>query len=453
MPDVSQPRHLAGRRWRRLGPVLVVVALGLAVAACTPGRPEPPDGPDDPDDPDAMADESADESVDDRVDDPGDDRAEDDDVARLFDEIVEQVADLRELPVEDDIPLEVVSSEQIIDIALEDAADDLEGLARSEAIAKALHQIPEDADLLELNEELVEAGVAGIYRPEEGRAYIVGDEDGLSPLDRVTVAHEVVHALQDQFVDLTVLEEFDGDPDGRMAFSSVIEGDAVRLQEQWAAGQLSEAQRQERMAEEQRIGQEQLETLQALPRALLENFVTPYVAGPPFVAEITRDAGLPALDRALEDPPGTMVEVFDPSLYEEGFTPEPVEVGAAPDGYASLADWTWGAFEVALLLELAEGHDASPELITAWRGGRLAGFEDGDDVAVAVGWTFADDAAAARICDAVPDWYASVADGQPTADAQTFEGPGDAMTLDCDGTDVAFALGPDVEVARTALGG
>lgn len=447
-------RDRRGARPRRRRLFAVAAAVAVLTVACTPDD-APPAGPELP------ADDPAEDARDETAEDTRDDRVEDearDETAALFDEIVEQVAELRELPVEAEVPLEIVGSEEMIELALADAEDDLESIARSEAVAKALHQIPEDADLLELNEELVEAGVAGLYRPSENRAYVVGDGDGLSPLEQVTVAHEVVHALQDQFVDLTVLEEFDDDPDARMAFTSVIEGDAVRLQEQWAAGHLTEQERQERMAEEQRIGQEQFETLQALPRALLEHFVTPYVAGPEFVAVVTRDVGLPALDEALEDPPTTMVEIFDPSLYEEGFSPEPVEVGAAPDGYSQLADWTWGAFEVALLLELAEGHSPAPELTSAWRGGRLAAFEDGDEVAVAVAWTFVDEVSAGRVCEAVPDWYATVADGQP-ADGQPADGGGvfeaadDALVLECSGTDVSFALGQDVEVARAALGG
>ena len=428
--------------------LLATVAVAVALTACDGEEALPEDATDD-----APADEA--EDVDDEeAADPGDDGVPDDpDVAARFEEIVDQVAELRGLPVDGGVPLEVVSSEEITEIALADAEDDLENLARSETVAKALHQIPEDTDLLELNEDLVEAGVAGMYVPEDDQAYVVSDGDGLSPLEQVTVAHEVVHALQDQYIDLGLLDGFDDDPDAAMAFSSVIEGDAVRLQEQWATAHLTEEQQQQRQVEEQQQAQEQQDTLLSLPRALLENFVTPYVAGPQFVGAITQDGDLDALDAALEDPPSTMVEIFDPSLYVDGFEPEPVEVGAAPDGYDQLASWTWGAFEVALLLELADGHQSTPELPGTWRGGQLEAFEDGDDVAVAIGWTFADADAAAQVCEVVPDWHATVADSEPADEPDTYEGPSDALAVDCDGADVSFAVGPDVEVARAALGG
>ena len=432
--------------------LLVAVAIAVILTACNGAAPPPDDTADDAPAGDADTDD-ADDVADEDAADPDDGAPDAPDVAARFDEIVEQVADLRGLPVDAEVPLDVVTSEELTEIALADAEDDLEQIARSEAVAKALHQIPEDTDLLELNEDLIAAGVAGMYVPEDDQAYVVSDGDGLSPLEQVTVAHEVVHALQDRYIDLGILDEFEDDPDAAMAFSSVIEGDAVRLQEQWAAAHLTEVQRQQRQVEEQQQVQEQQDTLLSLPRALLESFVTPYVAGPQFVATITQDGDPDALDAALEDPPSTMVEVFDPSLYADGFEPEPVEVGAVPDGYDELASWTSGAFEVALLLELADGHATSPELLGSWRGGQLAAFEDGDDVAVAVGWTFADEATAAQVCEVIPDWHATVADSEPAGSADTYEGPSDALVVDCDGTDVSYAVGPDVEVARAALGG
>ncbi len=433
--------------------LLLVPLLGALLLAACDDEVAPQGASDEapvdaPEEEDAADDPNGDDGAEDAEPDP-----EDADVAARFEEIVDQVAELRGLPVDGDIPFEVVSSEEITEIALADAEDDLEEIARSETVAKALHQIPEDTDLLELNEDLVEAGVAGMYVPEDDQAYVVSDGDGLSPLEQVTVAHEVVHALQDQYIDLGILDGFEDDPDAAMAFSSVIEGDAVRLQEQWATAHLTEEQQQQRQVEERQVAQEQQDTLLSLPRALLESFVAPYVAGPQFVGTITQDGDLDALDAALEDPPTTMVEIYDPSLYVDGFEPEPVEVGAAPDGYEPLASWTWGAFEVALLLELADGHSSTPELPGAWRGGQLEAFEDGDDVAVAIGWTFADEDAAAQVCEVVPDWHATVADSEPAGSADAYEGPSDALVVDCDGTDVSFAVAPDVEVARAALGG
>lgn len=442
------------RRPRRPG-VTIALLLAALVAACTPdGGEAPADGSAQSDADDEVAPDDQQEAGDD-ADDAEDGASEA--TAERYEQIVDQVAELRDLPVEAEVPMEVVTSEEITEIALADAQDDLEEIARSEAVAKALHHIPEDTDLLELNEQLIEAGVAGIYVPEDERAYVVGgDDEELTPLEQVTVAHEVVHGLQDQLVDLTVLDGFEDDPDGAMAFSSLIEGDATQLQERWAAEHLSEEEQQQRVAEQQQAGAEQLETLGSLPTALLESFVAPYTAGPRFVEALTDGDDLSPVDAALEEPPATMLEVFEPSHYREGFTPEPVEVGAVPEGYARTADWTWGAFEVALMLELTDEQVVDPELITAWRGGRLAGFEpDGDDgrAAVAVGWTFADEAAAGEICEVVADWHASVADGEPTDDPDVLQGPDDALVRSCEGREVRFALGPDVEVARAALGG
>ncbi len=451
----------------RSSAVATLVAV-LALAACEPGDPGPEDAADEAEVPDEAeapeqpqegpAEPDAPAAPDDPEQAPLDpeDAPEGEDldaeVADQFAEIVEQVSELRGLPVEGEIPLEVVTAEELVEIALADVEDELERFERTEAIAVALHQIPDDADLLELNEALLEAGAAGLYVPEDDQAYIVGDEGALSPLERVTVAHEVQHALQDQHIDLGQLRELQDDPDAQLAFSSLIEGDAVMVQEQWAAEHLSQEEQQQRQAEELEIGQEQAQDLQDLPPALLESFVAPYVAGPELVGNLVQDGGVDAVDAALGSPPTTMVEVYDPSLYRQGLEPEPVELGEAPDGYEPLDAFPSGAFDVELLYDLADDAPTERTGRTAWRGGELAAWRDGDDVTVAVGWTFVDDAAAEEVCDLVPAWHATVAGGEPTADDDVHEGPDDVLVVDCAGFTVRYAVAPDEEAARTALG-
>lgn len=369
-----------------------------------------------------------------------------------FNRIVEQVAELRELSPTKDVPVEVVEPDELAEHALDSSTDALEHLREIEAILAALHQIPEDADLHELLEEVVSLAAVGLYDPEDGRAYLVSDGDALSPSERSVVAHEAVHALQDQHFDLQRLSDLDGDPDAAMAFRSVVEGDALLVEEQWSDAHLSDEEQQQRRAEEMEAGAQQLEALQELPPALVESFMAPYTVGPQFVRDVRQPEGWSAVDEVIAEPPQTMVEVLEPDLRADGFTPVDLDPGRGPAGWDPLEQLPWGAFEVLLLMDLADGHAPDRPLATAWRGGQLAAWRRDDAVAVAVAWAFASPAEAGRVCDVVADWHATAADSQPVGNG-LHRGPEDVLRLDCEGDKVRFVVAPDAATAAEISSG
>ncbi len=63
----------------------------------------------------------------------------------------------------------------------------------------------------------------------------------MDALDQATFVHEYVHALQDQYFDLSRISDKDTDisEDERGALQSLAEGDATLLMALWAANNLS----------------------------------------------------------------------------------------------------------------------------------------------------------------------------------------------------------------------
>lgn len=418
---------------------IAVVLCGLAIVGCTSqGEPAAEeDGPPAPGEPSPGEPSPAEAS-------PG--ATADAEATATFNRIVEQVAELRELSPTEDVPVELVEPDELAEHALDSSTEALEHLREIEAILAALHQIPDDADLSELLEDVVSLAAVGLYDPEDGRAYLVSDGDALSPSERSVVAHEAVHALQDQHFDLQRLSDLDDDPDAAMAFRSVVEGDAVVVEEQWADAHLSDEEQQQRRAEETEAGAQQLEALQELPPALVESFIAPYTAGPRFVRDLRRPDGWSAVDEAIAEPPQTMVEVLEPDLRADDFTPVDLDAGRDPAGWDPLEQLPWGAFEVLLLMELADGHTPDRAVATAWRGGQLAAWRRDDAVAVAVAWAFASPADANRVCDVVADWHATAANSQPVGNG-LYRGPDDVLRLDCEGDTVRFVVAPDADTA------
>ena len=80
-------------------------------------------------------------------------------------------------------------------------------LAADDRLYKALGLIPATSDLRSLSLDLLSGGVAGFYRPDQGKLYVVSKTGAPGPNERFYFAHEYDHALQDQ--NSTIFKDFD----------------------------------------------------------------------------------------------------------------------------------------------------------------------------------------------------------------------------------------------------
>jgi hypothetical protein len=371
--------------------------------------------------------------------------------------LAEEVGDVRGLSPQGDVAAELVTQDELGSLAREQAERQERIAVVDQKVLAALRLVPEDTDLADLVEESMAAGAEGVYDPAAEELYVAADEWPLSPSQQAIAAHEVAHALQDQHFDLTRMQDLlKQDVDAADALRYVVEGDALAAQQSWARTHLSAQQRQEyqrqRMAKNRQNKQAMAEA--DIPEAMMLDLSLPYVVGNQFVQTLREQAGQQAVDAALQDPPVTTVEVYDPQLYLDGFQPRDVDGLARPGGeWAEHATTRFGGHMVALLQPLKQAMQQARqgELATAsaWRGGQLRAWRDGDDLAVGVATTFADDAAAA-FCDRVKAWYRQQADAEPVGDG-VWESPRDAMALDCGDRDVAVGIAPTVEAAQAVI--
>ena len=156
--------------------------------------------------------------------------------------------------------------------------------------------------------------VAGLYVPRTRRLYVLGS-GGSAP--RAVVAHEVVHALQDEHFRLTrgPFAPRPRDHDGELAAQALVEGDATEVQSRYVAA----------LSPIDLIG-ELGRTLRAVPGSsadgtapfLERQLVFPYTAGQEFVRALRARGGQRLLDRAFRNPPRTTAAVLDPARYLAG---------------------------------------------------------------------------------------------------------------------------------------
>lgn len=163
--------------------------------------------------------------------------AQDDTLQQRYDAIERQTADLRGLSIQGEIEVAFKTPDELRTELERDLDADYPPAdrERDERILTAFGLAPQEVDLSRLYVDLYSEQIAGYYDTETGEMVVIrpadaGDE--LSPLQEITYAHEVVHALQDQNFPLDeALEASESaNDDQSLATTALIEGDATVAQ-------------------------------------------------------------------------------------------------------------------------------------------------------------------------------------------------------------------------------
>jgi hypothetical protein len=201
--------------------------------------------------------------------------------------------------------------------------------------------VPTDFDYEAATYHLLEAQLAGYYEPADGTMYMAAD---LSDDDaKATLAHELVHALQDQHWDLEARSRYrPGQGDLAEAVSALAEGDAtsamldVMIARALPGHGASAANLPEDVFAEQ-LRQAMTSSPGAdAPRVMRSSLVAPYLYGTLFVNALRRRGGWGAVDRAWDDAPTTSEQILHVEKWDAHEVAAPVR---APP-FASLgAGW------------------------------------------------------------------------------------------------------------------
>jgi hypothetical protein len=156
---------------------------------------------------------------------------------------------------------------------------------RTATVLKMLGMIPDTLDLVKEDENLLTEQIAGFYDPKTKVLYWIAGE---SPdmLEQV-IPHELVHALQDQYVNLDSIENAEGNDDQTLAAQSVFEGQAVYEQLAIASGNTDFAAYlpgiYDKMREMIRENRKTMPEFSAAPMVVQETTIFPYLNGLEFM--------------------------------------------------------------------------------------------------------------------------------------------------------------------------
>jgi len=342
-------------------------------------------------------------------------------------ELQDWVSQLRGLPLLRPVPLVQLDPDAFharqaeIYRAYLDPAD----LERTQRLLVGLGLLDPDDDLVSIMVDLYSALPIGFYDSLDGTIYARASADPNGPLERVTLAHEFTHALQDQHFGIQRLYQ-QGPPnaDRDQAINALVEGDALIVQEMYAATTQPDSP-EEQVAQAQ-VYQQTLQQvydearralpfpLEAVPQPVMQQVYTPYLDGPGFIQRVVGTPALttfggygPAVDPLFRRPPQSTAEILHPEKYLRGWQPTRVEL---PDLSGVLgADWRLlreqviGELDHRSLLGRDLPADQADAAAAGWAGNRAAVLVDDSGQMATLSATRWDDP------DAAATWAAAFA--------------------------------------------
>jgi hypothetical protein len=280
--------------------------------------------------------------------------------------------------------VEVRTKDQVREYLLKkfDEATPAKELAGEEAAYKLLGLIPDSMDLRAFFLRILTEQVVGYYDPATKVLYVVNGAD--EQIVGITITHELVHALQDQYVNLDSLQKASTDNDRLSAAQALIEGEAQFEQISiMVGGPQNFAARLpggwERIREEIRNRQQEMPVFATAPMVIQESLLFPYLSGAEFVHRVKEKKGNVNL---FTDIPRSTEQILHAAAFADGKVDEPTRVILpAPHGATKLYENDMGEFGTRLFLyqylrdpmtsaRAAAGWDGDRFMVVQGNGGR-----------------------------------------------------------------------------------
>jgi hypothetical protein len=258
--------------------------------------------------------------------------------------------------------------------------------------------------------------VLGHYDPSSG-ALVVSSSGAMGGEEKLTLAHELTHAIDDQNFGLARLQLpaqrcLD---DSAAAALSVAEGSAMYFSFQVALRYFSLADRMSLLGS----------ALQApAPKGIVPFVVAqeefPYTAGMQYVTDLVQQGGTALVDGAIQNPPTSTAQIMEPQRWVSGGArPEKVQI---PDlssrlgpGWSNLDVQQVGQEWLSQMLALRLPQSTATGVTSPWRGGTYRAWSDGSKVAVTMATTWSSPAAAQAFAGVLQGWVRAGGTDGPTA--------------------------------------
>jgi hypothetical protein len=269
-------------------------------------------------------------------------------------------------------------------------------LAAVQRTYRAFALIPDTTDLRRLMLNLYSEQVAGFYDPDSSALFVVGGTD--PAMVEAILAHELVHALQDQYMSLNAILKLKHQNDRQMAGQAVAEGQAtlagIEAMVPPGTDVAALLGTPEQLRQRIRAVQGAMPVYASAPLFVQEGLLFPYIEGAQFIRDFDERRTRPDQEPYGEALPISTAQVLHPDLYTRHLLPERVGFGPDP-GDTLIYDDDFGEFETGVALRAWGVDDAVAEAAAdGWDGDRfeVLGSASGTVVMWAAAWRTAQDA-------------------------------------------------------------
>ena len=326
---------------------------------------------------------------------PADDHHVEADEQRAVDEInrvLRQVSRMRKLPALGSVAGRVIDRPTMLRQVKDQVRSQvpMEAIEGESAFLSTFGFIPADYDYEAGVYRLIESQLAGYYDPDQKTMFLMGDLSG--PETEVTLAHELVHALQDQYYVLGPRLTYRKDAnDAQAAIHCLAEGDATSLMLDFTldeSGLSAVAIPDETLRLEIVSSMALSPEMASFPRVLRDSLVAPYVDGVLFVHGLRRRGGWASVDQVWGNPPTTTEQVLH---LEKLFSREPADAVPVPTG-PSDGTWTtahtdvYGEQGLRIALEEWMPRRVATDAAAGWGGDRVAVLTERDTAVTVAAW-------------------------------------------------------------------
>lgn len=235
--------------------------------------------------------------------------------------------------------------------------DDAADAEKLRATFSALGLIPASTDLLKAFKAAYDQGTIGFYDFKSKQLYVRGTK--ATPGVQAVLAHELTHALDDQWFGLHRPGLDKSNQELGLAFTALSEGDAERTRTAFEA-KLSSADKAAATKEENSGGTPKV------PQIVLQIIGFPYAAGPDFIDALVKHGGIAALNSAFRKPPVSSEQILIPDRYFGHDVPKHVDYPHADGTVIDKGDL--GLIGLFLTLSQQLGQNDAATGVRGWGG-------------------------------------------------------------------------------------
>jgi len=306
------------------------------------------------------------------------------DLADEMDTLIRATEEVRGLEFLADPTITVLSAEDLAARVRADIEEEIDpdDIVIDQAFFQLIGILDPGVDLAQAITDLYSEQVAGFY-DHETKELVVGGDTEMTPLTKIIVVHELIHALADQHFGLSTLTDLiDAERyHEASAYQSLVEGEATYFQVVYMQSLP--------VADQVAAATESLDydssVLDALPDWFGDDLAFPYDQGFLFVETLVERNGIAGVDQAYGRLPTTVEQIIHPEVYRTFQPSREVELpgNAILPGYEIYEEGELGEWN--LRLYLLDGVSDSDSIIgsAGWGGDDYRILWNGTEVAFA----------------------------------------------------------------------